>query len=82
VDRSADPSFNIPNQNTKPKLDRGAIHYSEPRLSWIAERSTTLLREDLGEHFAGDVGQAITASVVEEGQALVIDPEQMQQRGV
>ena len=37
--------------------------------------------QDFSEHIAGHIGEAIAASVVEEGQSLVIHPEQMEHGG-
>lgn len=38
--------------------------------------------EDFGKDFAGDVGEAEMASVVEVGEALVIDAEQVEEGGM
>ena len=39
-------------------------------------------RDDLVGHFAGDVGQAVVAAGVAVGEPLVVEPEQVQDRGV
>src|SRR4051794_24035982 len=53
------------------------LHASRP-----ATGRTPSSREDVVDHGAGDVGQAEVAAGVAEGQAFVVDAQQVQDRGV
>ena len=47
-----------------------------------SSETSTALGENLLDNIAGDVGQAKAAAVVEVGQPLVVDAQQVQHRGV